>query len=313
MSLAARLLLAPYLAGAFVNSRSWTRHEPEPVASATASGSGACRWHARPRTSRPSSICAPSCRAQPAPAPGCCIPMLDLVPPQPAQLRERRGEHRARARPRGPVLVCCALGYSRSAAAVATWLLDEQSRENVGEAIEKIRAGAASHRHRLGAARRHRDRSGRGAHDRAHASSCSSARRPCSIRAERSIGCRARSPRRRSSASWSIRRSSGRHPGRRSDSPCWLRSQASRRCTSRSASASTPRCSISWRARPRRQISPGPTRRSLRLGLLPADKTRPPAEARVAGARRLFGFQILALVAQVLSVLVGACIAWAWR
>ena len=32
MSLAARLLLAPYLAAAFVNSRSWTRHEPAPVA-----------------------------------------------------------------------------------------------------------------------------------------------------------------------------------------------------------------------------------------------------------------------------------------
>jgi hypothetical protein len=48
-----------------------------------------------------------------------------------------------------------------------------------------------------------------------------------------------------------------------------------------------------------------------RLGLLPAAKLSRPAEARVAGAKRLFGFQILALVAQVLSVLVGACIALA--
>lgn len=50
-----------------------------------------------------------------------------------------------------------------------------------------------------------------------------------------------------------------------------------------------------------------------RLGLRPAATVNRPAEARVAGARRLFGFQILALVVQVLSVLIGACIALTWR
>ena len=50
-----------------------------------------------------------------------------------------------------------------------------------------------------------------------------------------------------------------------------------------------------------------------RLGLLPAAKHDRPAEARVAGAKRLFGFQTLALVVQVLSVLIGACIALSWR
>jgi hypothetical protein len=50
-----------------------------------------------------------------------------------------------------------------------------------------------------------------------------------------------------------------------------------------------------------------------RLGLLPAAKLSRPAEARVAGARRLFIFQILALTAQVLFVLVGACMALTWR
>jgi len=45
------------------------------------------------------------------------------------------------------------------------------------------------------------------------------------------------------------------------------------------------------------------------LGLLPAAKLGRPAETRVAGARRLFGFQILALIAQLLSVLAGACLA----
>jgi len=44
------------------------------------------------------------------------------------------------------------------------------------------------------------------------------------------------------------------------------------------------------------------------LGLLPITKHGRPAGARVAGARRLFGVQILFLVAQVLSVLAGT-----WR
>jgi hypothetical protein len=50
-----------------------------------------------------------------------------------------------------------------------------------------------------------------------------------------------------------------------------------------------------------------------RLGLLPAAKHDRPAEARVAGARRLFGFQILALAVQVLSIVIGACVALSWR
>jgi hypothetical protein len=44
------------------------------------------------------------------------------------------------------------------------------------------------------------------------------------------------------------------------------------------------------------------------LGLLPTKTHRRPAGVRIAGARRLFGLQILFLAAQVLSVLVGA-----WR
>jgi protein-tyrosine phosphatase len=64
--------------------------------------------------------------------------MLDLVVPQPAQLRHAAAsiEHRRHA---GPVLVCCALGYSRSAATVATWLLTRNPAQTMAEAIESVR------------------------------------------------------------------------------------------------------------------------------------------------------------------------------
>ena len=72
-----------------------------------------------------------------------CIPMLDLVPPLPAQLRHAAASIE-RGRSAGPVLVCCALGYSRSAATVATWLLTRNPAKTMSEAIENVR-GARPH------------------------------------------------------------------------------------------------------------------------------------------------------------------------
>jgi protein-tyrosine phosphatase len=39
----------------------------------------------------------------------------------------------------GPVLVCCALGYSRSAAAVAAWLVATGRAAAALEAVEQVR------------------------------------------------------------------------------------------------------------------------------------------------------------------------------
>ena len=39
----------------------------------------------------------------------------------------------------GPVLVCCALGFSRSAAAIAAWLLATRRAIGVAEAVEHVR------------------------------------------------------------------------------------------------------------------------------------------------------------------------------
>jgi membrane-associated phospholipid phosphatase len=138
MSLAARFLLAPYVAGAFVNSRSWTRHEPKPVAI----GDGV--WLGRiPRGREATSFAAIVDLCAELPGAGTagtwtCIPMLDLVSPPPAQLRDAAATIE-RGRASGPVLVCCALGYSRSAATVATWLLASNSGRSTTEAIDRIR------------------------------------------------------------------------------------------------------------------------------------------------------------------------------
>jgi membrane-associated phospholipid phosphatase len=138
MSLAARLLLAPYLAGAFINSRSWTRHEPKPVAI----DDGV--WLGRIPLAREAvgfativDVCAELPGAATA-GTWTCIPMLDLVVPQPAQLRNAAASIE-RGRHAGPVLVCCALGYSRSAATVATWLLTRNAAQTMSEAIERVR------------------------------------------------------------------------------------------------------------------------------------------------------------------------------
>jgi len=139
MSLAARLLFAPYLAGAFANSRSWTRYEPKPVAI----GDGV--WLGRIPLARETAgfatvvdLCAELPGGGTAAATWVCTPMLDLVLPQPAQLRSAVASIEC-GRSAGPVLVCCALGYSRSAATVATWLLTSNPEQTMSEAIERVR------------------------------------------------------------------------------------------------------------------------------------------------------------------------------
>jgi protein-tyrosine phosphatase len=139
LSLAARWMLAPYLAGAWINSRWWTRRAPQPAhvadgvwlgrmpaARDLAPFAGVVDVSAElslPRSSLPRAI----------------VPMLDLVRPDPASLR-----HAAHAietlRMRGPVLVCCALGFSRSACAVAAWLVSTGRASDAPQAFARLRS-----------------------------------------------------------------------------------------------------------------------------------------------------------------------------
>ena len=84
-----------------------------------------------------------------------CVPMLDLIAPTTAQLAAAAEAIEAQLCDDGDVLVCCALGYSRSAAAVAAWLLQTGRAEHADEAIERVQARRpqlvlhAAHRHAL--------------------------------------------------------------------------------------------------------------------------------------------------------------------
>jgi len=140
LSAAAAWLFAPYLFGAWVNSRAWTRAHPG--ADLIADGVWLGRLPSRRdlaggRYAAVVDVCA----ELPVDRHRCdyrAVPMLDLVVPDQDQLTRVAAAIEA-ARAAGPVLVCCALGYSRSAAAIAAWLMQSGRAGNHEEAIAIIR------------------------------------------------------------------------------------------------------------------------------------------------------------------------------
>ena len=138
MSLAARYLLAPYIAAAWINSRLWTRAEP-----AWVSIGGGVLLGRIPSSGTPTAwatmldLCAELPRPRGVAA-YHAVPMLDLVVPAPEQLR-LAAETIERHRAAGPLLVCCALGYGRSAAAVVAWLLLTGRASDIDAAIWEVR------------------------------------------------------------------------------------------------------------------------------------------------------------------------------
>jgi protein-tyrosine phosphatase len=139
---AARWLYAPYLAAAWINSRLWTRKHPQPDLIVDNV------WLGRIPTAReqePFKAIVDLCAELPIDPQGRAyqsIPVLDLIAPTPAEcLQAAHAIERLRAS--GPLLVCCALGYSRSATAVAAWLLHSGRAATVEEALTIIRTARA--------------------------------------------------------------------------------------------------------------------------------------------------------------------------
>ncbi|MBC9071964.1 phosphatase PAP2/dual specificity phosphatase family protein [Thauera sp. CAU 1555] len=155
---AARCLLAPYMLGAWLNSRWWTRGRRRADRVAGEVWLGRMPSAADLRAGRFGSLVDLTAEL-PAPRGNwryVGLPWLDLVAPD-ARALLAVARHIETLSAEGPVLVCCALGFSRSACAVAAWLLLSARADGVDDAVaqvERARPGVvlgAAHRRALAA------------------------------------------------------------------------------------------------------------------------------------------------------------------
>jgi protein-tyrosine phosphatase len=141
MGLASTLLFAPYRIGARLNARWWTRNAPHASAVTPQLWIGRLPAHAHELPQGVNAV-VDMCAELPCTAPTLhyrCVPALDLLPLTTDQLT-RAAEAIERSLMAAPVLVCCALGYSRSAAAITAWLIISGHAASVEAAISCIRA-----------------------------------------------------------------------------------------------------------------------------------------------------------------------------
>lgn len=139
LSCGAMLLLAPYLLGAWINSRLWTRSRPAPDEIADGVWLGRLPTDEELAEHRFAAVLDLTAEL-PGPAGSrhyVNLAWLDLVPPGRDQLATAAYQI-ARLRRKGPLLVCCALGYSRSASAVAAWLLATGRAASVDAALARL-------------------------------------------------------------------------------------------------------------------------------------------------------------------------------
>lgn len=134
----ARLLLAPYLAGAWFNSRLWTFNEPTHVEIAANVHLGRIPDGADAASFRQIIDLTAEFSAPATTARWTAMPMLDLVAPDARSLRRAALAIEIAQGPT-PVLVCCALGYGRSVAAIVVWLVLSRRVQGLAEALSLVR------------------------------------------------------------------------------------------------------------------------------------------------------------------------------
>ena len=151
---AVAFLLAPYLAAAWLNSRLWTSKQP--ASNEIANGVWLGRVPRRNDRKYINSVVdlAAELRIDEEGFSYRSVPMLDLTVPTFEQLNAAVKAIEDLDSQR-PTLVCCALGYSCSAAAVAAWLIASGRTKSVDDSIALIRASrpnivlSRAHRRRL--------------------------------------------------------------------------------------------------------------------------------------------------------------------
>jgi protein-tyrosine phosphatase len=144
LSIGAYGLLAPYVAGAWLNSRLWTRNHPRPAE--VIDGVFLGRIPADSDLTDFAAVVDLSAELPCGSRPSLHyrgFPVLDLTVPDAASLHDAAVAIEE-ARTHGPVLVCCALGYSRSAAAIVAWLLTTHRATSVDEAMRLVQKARPS-------------------------------------------------------------------------------------------------------------------------------------------------------------------------
>lgn len=139
-SIAIRWLLAPYHLGAWINSRIWTWNQVGAVE--ITDGVSLGRWPDSATRNRFDHLIdlAPEMPSGRPFRPTTALPFLDLIAPTPPQLQDAARAIEAARMTGARVLVCCALGYSRSASALAAWLLSTRRAATPDAAIDFIRS-----------------------------------------------------------------------------------------------------------------------------------------------------------------------------
>lgn len=142
LSLAARILLAPYLAGAWVSSRWFTRKDPPSVEVVPGIWIGRAPGNSDWTHFSPNGVLDLTAEIHASKRSLSRkhknVPMLDLATPSNQQLRQAVTALDALYQ-HAPVLVHCALGYSRSALVVSAWLLHRRLISTPEQAIAHVR------------------------------------------------------------------------------------------------------------------------------------------------------------------------------
>ncbi len=133
-------IMAPYQAAAWANSRCWTQRDAPALEIADGVWLGrAPAWFDRDAKEFRSVVdLSAELRIDARGADCGQVPMLDLLAPSPEQLRQAVAAIENFERQR-PTLVCCALGFSRSASSIAAWLVATGRASCAGEATGMIR------------------------------------------------------------------------------------------------------------------------------------------------------------------------------
>lgn len=140
MEEAVLVLLAPYLLGAWLNSRCWTRKHPQPRT--IMPGLWLSRLPSRSVIKNLQPVALVDCCAE-LPVMSCGqsvygVPMLDLIAPEVEQIEQGVIAINA-ARQYDNILVFCALGYSRSAVIIIASLIEQKQAATIDEAVVILR------------------------------------------------------------------------------------------------------------------------------------------------------------------------------